>query len=343
MIEQGEGMPSAAQICDTALIMTVLNEEASLPTFLDGLERQRCLPAEIIVTDGGSVDRTVEILESWGVPSGVNLSVITVTGANISKGRNVAIQKTSRDRIAVTDAGTTLDPDWLRLLQVGFDSGADVVSGFFVPTGKTLFEKTLSRAVTPLLDEINPDDFLPSSRSVGFTRRAWAGAGGYPEWLDYCEDLVFDLQLKATGARFAFTPEALVTWSARPDILAFGKQYYRYARGDGKAGLYFARHAARYVAYVLGLILFLEGFSIPWLFVPLILGFLGYQWKFLRRIWKARREFSGCLVVALTMTPMLVMFGDLSKMTGYPAGRIWRHRKRPFAAWPMSKTENPAC
>lgn len=342
MIEQGHGMRSA-HICDTALIMTVLNEEASLPKFLDGLERQSRLPAEIIVTDGGSVDRTVEILESWGTPPGVNLSVITVTGVNIARGRNVAIESTSRDRIVVTDAGTTLDPDWLRLLQVGFDSGADVVSGFFVPTGKTLFEKTLARALTPLLDEINPHDFLPSSRSVGFTRRAWAGVGGYPEWLDYCEDLVFDLELKATGARFAFAPEAVVTWSARPDLLGFGKQYYRYARGDGKAGLYAARHAARYVAYLLGVILFLVGLSIPWLFGPLILGFLGYQWKFLRRIWKARGEFSGRLPVALTMTPVLVMFGDLSKMAGYPAGRIWRHRKRPFATRPVSKTENPTC
>jgi len=323
--------------------MTVLNEEGSLPKFLSGLAKQSCLPAEIIITDGGSADRSVEILEPWGVPQGVRLTVITAAGANISAGRNLAIERTSRERIVVTDAGTVLDREWLRCLKAGFDAEADVVSGFFLPTGSTLFERTLARVVTPLLDEIEPEDFLPSSRSVGFTKQAWSKAGGYPEWLDYCEDLVFDLALKAVGARFTFAPGALVTWSARPDLMRFGKQYYRYARGDGKAGLFARRHTARYLAYFGGACLLIGGLFQPWFFGPLALGFIVYQSKFLRRIWRDRREFGGRVPAALALTPVIVVFGDLSKMLGYPAGLIWRHRRRALTMRSVRKTENPTC
>jgi glycosyltransferase involved in cell wall biosynthesis len=332
-----------APIVDTALIMTVLNEEASLREFLSGLERQSVLPAEIIITDGGSVDRTVEILESWNIPEGVGLRVISVAGSNISCGRNVAIERTTSNRIVVTDAGTGLDPNWLRELQHGLDEGADVVSGFFTPSGQTLFQKTLARAVTPVLREIDHETFLPSSRSVGFTKQAWADAGGYPEWLDYCEDLVFDLAMRANGAHFTFAPKAVVTWSARSNLLSFAKQYYRYARGDGKAGLFARRHAARYLAYAFGCFLALKGASHPWLFSPLAIGFLGYQSKFVRRIWDDRVPFGKSLPAALALTPALVVFGDLSKMVGYPAGLVWRHRTRALAQRSISDTEHLIC
>ena len=42
-----------------------------------------------------------------------------------------------------------------------------------------------------------------------FSRAVWERVGGYPEWLDYCEDLVFDLALRHAGCRFAFGDQVL--------------------------------------------------------------------------------------------------------------------------------------
>jgi hypothetical protein len=84
---------------------------------------------------------------------------------------------------------------------------------------------------------------------VAFRKEAWAGAGGYPEWLDYCEDLVFDFCLLADAGQAVFAPAALVYFRPRPNLAAFGRQYYRYARGDGKADLWAGRHAIRYATY----------------------------------------------------------------------------------------------
>ena len=55
-------------------------------------------------------------------------------------------------------------------------------------------------------EDINPQTFLPSSRSVAFCKTAWEAVGGYPEWLDYSEDLVFDMALKEDVGNFAFAP-----------------------------------------------------------------------------------------------------------------------------------------
>ena len=102
-----------------------------------------------------------------------------------------------------------MDPDWLERLHSALGDDVDVVSGFFRPTASTAFERAMGATVLPAVANIAPDNFLPSSRSVAFRKEAWAEVGGYPEWLDYCEDLVFDLNLRDAGRRFVFVPEAI--------------------------------------------------------------------------------------------------------------------------------------
>ena len=108
-----------------------------------------------------------------------------------------------------------------------------------------------------------PETFLPSSRSVAFRKAAWITAGGYPEWIDYCEDLIFDLRLREIAAPMIFEPGALVYFRPRPSLNAFYRQYYRYARGDGKADLWRKRHAIRYATYLIAApLIFLLGWRV---------------------------------------------------------------------------------
>ena len=309
-----------------SLILTVLNEVASLPAFLRSVTGQQTLPSEIVIVDGGSTDGTVALLRAWVPPLGCALVVIESPGATISQGRNLAVQHAVCDRLLVTDAGTSLDPEWAGQLISAFDSTAapDVVGGFFHPSGSTFLERCVAFTITPRLAEIEPSTFLPSSRSVGFTRAAWVAVSGYPEWLDYCEDLVFDLRLKERGFTFAFVGAAVVTWSARSSVSDFMVQYFRYARGDGKAGLWPRRHAARYAAYACGIGLVAISFAQPVALVPLVVAGSAYLAKFWRRVWLGRESFAGQTVIALLAVPVIVVAGDLAKMTGYPFGVRWR-------------------
>jgi glycosyltransferase involved in cell wall biosynthesis len=184
-----------------AVIATVLNEAGAIEALLESLAGQTRRPDEVVIVDGGSRDGTAGRLAAWAATGRLPLRVIVQPGCNISQGRNVAIAATSADLIVATDAGVRLEPDWLAQLLAPFDEAQppDVVAGFFTPASESLFECVLGATTLPALAEIDPATFAPSSRSVAFRRAAWAAVGGYPEWLDYCEDLVFDFGLRDAG------------------------------------------------------------------------------------------------------------------------------------------------
>jgi len=310
--------------------MTVLNEERQIRTFLDSLSGQSTLPSHVIIVDGGSTDDTCRIIRSWKPPTGVTLDLLVEEGASISRGRNVGIAQVTTEWVAVTDAGTKLAPTWLEQLVYRMAPAVDVVGGFFYPLRGPFLQTLIFAVITPTAEEIRAEDFLPSSRSVAFRKLAWSTVGGYPEWLDYCEDLVFDLSLKAEGLNFSWAPRALAGWDARPNLRAFARQYYRYARGDGKARLWTRRHLARYGAYSLGLALVLLGIATRSSLPIVIAGFGAtvYLSKFLRRAWGRRPYGFWPALTQMAMTPLVVATGDVAKMSGYPTGLVWRLRKR---------------
>ena len=319
-----------------SLILTVRNEAASIGALLDSLRRQTRAPDEVVIVDGGSTDGTQAQIRAAAAGAPWPVRLIEQPGANISQGRNRAIAAAAGPLIAATDAGVRLPPGWLAALVAPFAAPAgatvDVASGFFTPDPQTVFERAMGATVLPAVSDIRPATFLPSSRSVAFRKAAWAAVGGYPAWLDYSEDLVFDLALRAQGCRFVFVPAAVVLFRPRGNLAAFYRQYYRYARGDGKADLWRKRHAVRYATYVLGPGLALAARKQPWLGVILVGAAAAYCATPYRRLlpWLTLLPPLARLQ-ALAWVPIIRLVGDGAKMVGYPVGVVWRLRRRRFA------------
>jgi len=312
-----------------SVVVTVLNETHSLPRLLDSLAAQTRLPDEVVICDGGSTDDTLSLLEA---EERLPLRVIQRPGANISQGRNAAIEAARGDVIAVTDAGVRLSLRWLEEITTPLENGdTQTVAGFFRPDPQTLFEIAMGATVLPEQREIRAEHFLPSSRSVAFHKSAWAAVGGYPGWLDYCEDLIFDFRLRDLYGPFTFAPEALVHFRPRPTLRAFFVQYYRYARGDGKADLWRRRHAIRYLTYLVAapLIALAGMLSNPWWWALYLIALPGMFWVPLRRLTKMWRglSFAQKLRAALWV-PVIRVTGDVAKMIGYPVGLWWRWQHR---------------
>lgn len=317
-----------------SVIATVLNEGETLRELMESLVRQTRQPDEIIIVDGGSRDNTFAILQSYC--DKLPLRILVEPGCNISQGRNRAIAAARGEIIAATDAGLWLSPHWVEKLCEPLDADADLqmVGGFFEADARSLFEIAMGAAVSRLPDEINPATFLPGSRSIAYHKSAWAAVGGYPEWLDFGEDMVFVLNLRQFSRRMVFASTAIVYFRPRSTLRAFFKQYYHYAGGDGKADLWRNRHALRYATYFL----LLPGIGLLGMIVhPLLwllygIGGALYLYQPYRRLavalHKAQIRSSLAILFTIALLPLIRLVGDLGKMAGYPVGLYWRWRNQ---------------
>lgn len=311
-----------------ALVCAALNEGQTIGLLIESLLNQRRRPDEIIIVDGGSTDDTVITLTAW-IERGAPIRLLELPGSSISQARNAGIRATDAPVLAITDCGVTLEPDWLELLVSPFVGAnpPDVVGGFFLPAGQGSFEVALGATTLVGVADVDPGRFLPSSRSVAFRREAWAAAGGYPEWLEHSEDVVFDLRLKELGCRFHFEPRAIVHFRPRSTLRGFMRQYFNYARGDGKANLWPKRHAIRYVTYALAPVLLSLGRRWPRLWAVIaVLGCLYMRRPYERLPAQMRGLSPAQKLGALLWVPVVRLTGDLAKMLGYPAGAWWRLR-----------------
>lgn len=240
-----------------SLVATIKDEAEDLPGWFDGLLSQTRRPDEVVVVDGGSSDASLAILERFAEAHGAWFRVIVELGANIARGRNVGISAAVYPTVAVTDVGCDLDPRWLELLMAPFESdeAIEVVAGGYRSSSSTRVGRASMRWLVPQMDLINPQSFIPSSRSMALRKSAWEAVGGYPEWLTLTgEDTYFSLELKRTCRNWAFVPEAVVTWHAPTGVGSFVRKASNWASGDGEAGLFVGSHW-RNIAQLIGLAL----------------------------------------------------------------------------------------
>jgi glycosyltransferase involved in cell wall biosynthesis len=314
-----------------SLVATLLNEAQNLDAMLKGIDGQTRQPDEVVIVDGGSTDGSLEILRHWASDR-PNTRIGSEPGANISAGRNAAIRLATGEVIAVTDAGCTLDPGWLSALEAGFGpagNDADVVMGFYAPDPTTRFERIVSCLNLPDASEVDPDRFMPSSRSVAFRREVWERAGGYPEWLAIGEDMYFNFRVLDAGARRRFAPDAVVRWRLRPDLRSTLRQYFRYGEGDGRAGMYPRRHALRFATYAGALTLLIFGKRRPagLAVVPVAVA-VRMRPAYRRAFNRLDRTEAALSIAAL---PALELLIDLAKMAGYVSGRVAGRPEAPEA------------
>ncbi len=301
-----------------ALIATVRNETSRIEEFLASLERQTRIPDVIVVTDGGSTDDTPQKLAAFAARTKLPFRWSSAPGHR-SKGRNAAIRIADTDLVAVTDV-SVLDPSWFERIVGPLERGeANVVAGWYELLVETPRERAVGLLTQYSLDQVRPETFLPSSRSVAFTRAAWEKVGGYPEELVTTEDTVFDLRLRHAGFRFGFEPRAIVRWRPATTAQAAYRMYRQFAESDGQAGIFLAsysRYGLVYAAYAAGLVLLILGIFWWPVWVLLLVGGLGYVLFRIRKVVRAG---------LWSQVPYAIVVGfalDVAMVTGYIRGRL---------------------
>jgi len=300
------------------LIATVLNEADNLRGFLQALLSQSRPADEIIITDGGSTDGSLEIIRGF-LEAGAPLRLIPAAGANIARGRNLAIREAQGEIIACTDAGCRADPRWLEEVTAPLLSpGVDVVGGSSLAEARNRRQKSYGIIFLSDPREVDPRTFSPSSRCVAFRKAVWQQAGGYPEEMDCAEDTLFNSRMRRAGAGFAFRPRAQVHWLPPRSLGGAARKFFRYGLGDGQARLSGSLYWRSLLKVLLVLSLAAAGAASPLCWLLLLLAFCAYYVRMLR----VNRNRGSLAVNSLVFLHRMLLDG--ARLAGYFCGRLER-------------------
>ena len=311
-----------------SLCMTVKNEAHVLDRLAADVRAQTVKPDEIVVTDGGSTDGTVERLRE-ALDEFEDVRVISMPGANIAAGRNRAIAEARGEVVLVADAGLRLSPRWVESLNAALGKdGVEVAFGYVLSEPENDFEFALAAVTRPLEAEIDPATYPVSGGCAGFRAELFTRYQ-YPEWLDYGEDMHLYLRWRRDGVGIVHVAAANVGFRPRPDLGAFFRQYFNYAKGDGEVGMWTGRHGLRAGAYAVlvvavGNALLGSSWRLGTILLCVVLGagYLRRPWQRLLAttpVWGGGRRVGGAGWLAV-----IRLVGDAAKLSGYVYGRMRR-------------------
>lgn len=283
---------------DISIIITTKNEEKTIQTLLKSIDAQTLTPEEVIIVDSLSDDKTPDLIQEYMVNSSLNITFISEE-LNRSQARNMAIRQARSKHIAVTDAGVKLKSDWLELLNSKLNSGYDAVAGAYQTKTQTKLNQAMALWLGLTPDEFHKNpDYLPSSRSIAFSKTAWEKVGGYPDHLNYCEDLVFAQNLKK-HTKMTTEPKALVEWEVSENLWQFSQKLRHYAQGDVLA--LYRPHLQKIITIPIRYIIF-------FVWQPIFLLYLG--WSYLKLYFKSKNH------QVAWYGPILQLISDLSVTLG---------------------------
>lgn len=195
---------------EISVIVPTYNEEKIIARTLTYLSRQTIPRSkyEIIVVDGGSRDRTVEIASRYAD------LVIPQTGKGVGGARNDGA-RVARGRILVhTDADVVPEPEWLERIRSGFTEGVVAVCGPDEPF-ENKFRYRMLYFFINLFSDVTYRMGIVGTRgtNTAVLRDKFFEAGGYTDY-PLCDDVELGFRLKRLG-RVVYTRRTMVRASAR--------------------------------------------------------------------------------------------------------------------------------
>ncbi len=237
----------------TSLVVTFMNEEKTILAFLESLLRQSQIPDEVVLIDGGSTDNTAGIVTSFNNKHHKKIRfVFKHKKGNRSVGRNEAVGLASHEIIVCSDVGCVLDENWVKEITKPFkEKSVDVVAGYYVARATNVFQKALTPFALVMPDQVDPENFLPATRSIAFKKSAWERVGGFDEKYSHNEDYVFARSLREAGLTIVFAKDAIVYWIPRNTFKQAFIMMFRFALGDMEAGIYRGKVLLLFTRYIL--------------------------------------------------------------------------------------------
>lgn len=306
-----------------SVMVTVLNEQATISRLLEALSQQTLSPFDVIIIDGGSTDKTLQILKQWQKKKLPFRLIVKQQAGNRSVGRNLALKLATTTYIACTDAGCIPEKTWLEeLVKKQKQTKAKVVAGYYRGLAKTGFQEAQIPYVLVMPDQVDEQTFLPATRSVLFDRLWLLELGGFDQNLSDNEDYALAKKIEAIK-KFSKTPvlsfakKAVVGWIPRETLRQFSWMIFRFARGDSRAGIFRPKVIALFVRYFIFLIWLL--LVVSWQHWLLVASFVVISLLYL--LWSVQKNYRYAQK-SWYWLPLLQICSDISVMLGTISGLV---------------------
>ena len=223
-----------------SVVIPVYNCEKFIGKCLQSLAVLNHPDYEVIVIDGGSIDRTRQVCSEYPW-----VRLLCEENAGVSRSRNIGIKMARGNFIAFTDGDCIADPEWLGQLEKLFADprvagvGGDQLS----PEDESekgaqihAFMKAISFSMDYVknIKSICQTDHNPTC-NVMYRKSVLDEVGGFDESLRDGEDLDLDLQIRRRGYCLLYNPNAIVRHYRPNSYHAYARKMRRY--GSGQADL----------------------------------------------------------------------------------------------------------
>ncbi|KQX18237.1 MULTISPECIES: glycosyltransferase family 2 protein [unclassified Sphingomonas] len=226
---------------DVLIVIPCLNEQANLPRLLDRLVADTG-GADIVVADGGSTDRSLEIVADYRRRHR-NIHLLPNPRRIQSAGVNLAVTTMGRGKrwLLRIDAHCDYPDGYMAgLLDSAARHDATSVVVPMVTRGQACFQRACAEAQNSLIGTGgSPHRHLGEGRYVDHGHHAlmridlFLKVGGYREAQSHNEDAELDIRLQAAGGRIWLEPGQAIVYHPRKTAGALLRQYFRY--GEGRA------------------------------------------------------------------------------------------------------------
>ncbi|CAB4924172.1 unannotated protein [freshwater metagenome] len=223
---------------EISVILPVRNEALHLVDAVNAILTQDFLGSlEVILAVGPSVDSTEQIARGLALAD-PRVVVVANPSGRTAAGLNIAVKKSQYSIIVRVDGHAEIPSNYLSLvLETLTQTGAVNVGGVMAAVGKSLFERSVARAMrSPLgvgASRFHTGGVAGEVDTVylgAFRKEALLAVGGFDERFTRAQDWELNHRLRVAGGSIFFDPRLVVTYRPRASVSALARQYFEYGR-----------------------------------------------------------------------------------------------------------------
>lgn len=224
------------EVIKLSVILPVLNEEEHMEKIIRFFLHALPLNKELIIIDGGSTDRTLEIAERFAFENSENIRVLHNPRKYVPFALNLGIAAARGEYICRVDGHSYYEEDYFEKIQeTFFETNADIVGGPWRSVGETDLQKAFVIATGGPFG--TGGNILRDESYRGFTDHVVFGAwkreiftdiGLFDVDLIRNQDEEFHYRARAFGKKIFQNPEIRMYYTPRSSYSGLFKQYFQY-------------------------------------------------------------------------------------------------------------------